>query len=67
VKYWITLLFGAFGTGLSKFTPANIHDSRELDTLICGDKRSVFADKAYADDDVKKKLCQKGVYCEDFG
>jgi len=45
------------------FTPANVHDSRELDTLICGDERSVFADKAYADDDVKRKLRQKGVYC----
>lgn len=30
-----------------KVTPANVHDSKVCDELICGDEQAVFADKAY--------------------
>ncbi len=45
-----------------RFTTASVHDSRELGNLICGDERSVFADKAYADDRIKKSMRERGVY-----
>ena len=45
-----------------KFTTANVHDSRERDALISGDERSVFGDKAYSDDKVKRKLRKAGIY-----
>ena len=46
----------------TKFTTASVHDSRERDNLICGDERSVFADKAYFNDNVKRTLRKKGIY-----
>jgi len=46
-----------------RFTTASVHDSREFNNLICGDERSVFADKAYADDNIKRNLREKGIYC----
>lgn len=46
-----------------RFTTASVHDSREFDNLICGDEQSVFADKAYADDNRKRNMRKKGIYC----
>jgi len=44
------------------FTTASPHDSQKRDELICGDESSVFADKAYDDDDVKRKCRAEGIY-----
>jgi IS5 family transposase len=46
-----------------RFTTASIHDSQELNNLVCGDERSVFADKAYADDNIKRNMRERGIYC----
>lgn len=54
------------GSGIirkKKFTTASVHDSQARDHLISGDERSVFGDKAYADDDYKRKLRKAGIYC----
>ena len=45
------------------FTSACVHDSQEMDKLVSGDERSVFADKAYAKDDLKRQYRKDGVYC----
>ena len=45
------------------FTSACVHDSQEMDKLVSGDERSVFADKAYAKDDLKRQCRKDGVYC----
>ena len=45
-----------------RFTTASVHDSREFNNLICGDEQSVFADKAYADDTIKRNMREKGIY-----
>jgi len=45
-----------------RFTPANVHDSRELENLLCGDERSIFADKAYAKDSIKRTMRKDGTY-----
>ena len=45
-----------------RFTTASVHDSRELNNLICGDEQSVFADKAYADDNIKRNMREQGIY-----
>jgi len=45
-----------------RFTTASVHDSREFDNLICGDEQSVFADKAYANDTIKRNMREKGIY-----
>jgi transposase, IS5 family len=45
-----------------RFTTASVHDSREFNNLICGDERSVFADKAYADDNIKRNMRQQDIY-----
>jgi IS5 family transposase len=37
-------------------TPANINDSEEADKLICGDERTVYADKAYDSKDRRARL-----------
>ena len=44
------------------FTTASSHDSQKREKLICGDEASVFADKAYDDDDVKRDFREKGIY-----
>jgi len=44
------------------FTPANVHDSNELEELINGDERSVFADKAYDSAERKREFRKKGIY-----
>lgn len=46
----------------TKFTTASVHDSTERDNLICGDERSVFADKAYFNDKEKRKMRKKGIF-----
>jgi len=52
-------------TGLihhASFTPANVHDSQELDNLLTGREEAIFADKAY-DSAVRKRSCRKkGVF-----
>jgi IS5 family transposase len=45
------------------FTTASPHDSRQRKNLICGDEASVFGDKAYDEDDVKREFREKGIYC----
>jgi IS5 family transposase len=45
-----------------RFTTASVHDSRELYNLICGDEKSVFADKAYADDNIKRNMREQVIY-----
>ena len=45
-----------------RFTTASIHDSREFNNLICGDERSVYADKAYANDNIKRNMRKQGVF-----
>jgi len=46
-----------------RFTTASVHDSRELENLLCGDERSVFADKAYANDTTKRNMRKSNIYC----
>ena len=50
-----------------RFTTARVHDSRELENLLCGDERSVFADKAYANDTTKRAMRKSNIYCGIFG
>lgn len=45
------------------FTSACVHDSQEIDNLISGDECSIFADKAYANDELKRQCRKDGVYC----
>ena len=45
------------------FTSACVHDSQETEKLICGDERSIFADKAYTNDELKRQCRNNGVYC----
>ena len=45
-----------------RFTTASVHDSRELYNLICGDEKSVFGDKVYANDNRKRTMRKKGFY-----
>lgn len=45
-----------------RFTQASVHDSRELNNLICGDERSVFGDKAYANKKIKREMRAQGIY-----
>lgn len=44
------------------FTTASPHDSQKREELISGDEDSVFADKAYDDDDVKRRCRKEGIY-----
>lgn len=44
------------------FTPANVHDSQELENVLSGDEKSVFADKAYASQKNKKAMRASGIY-----
>lgn len=37
------------------FTPANVHDSQMLEDLLSGDEKSVFGDKAYSNDQLKRE------------
>jgi IS5 family transposase len=52
------------GSGLVRralVTPANVHDSAAGDTLICGDEKKVFADKAYHSQERRKRLRKAGI------
>lgn len=44
------------------FTTASPHDSKKREELICGDEASVFADKAYDNDEVKRNFRKEGIY-----
>ena len=44
------------------FTSANIHDSTETEKLLIGDEKSLFGDKAYSKDEIKRRSCKDGVY-----
>lgn len=43
------------------FTPANINESEPADGLICGDEKSVYADKAYDSRARRKRLKEMGI------
>ena len=45
-----------------RFTTASVHDISERETLISGDERSIFADKAYGDEETKRRMRKGGVY-----
>lgn len=45
-----------------KFTPANVHDSQVLERLVSGDEKSLWADKAYANDKLKRAARFVGLY-----
>jgi IS5 family transposase len=44
------------------FTPANVHDSQELENVLSGDEKSVWADKAYPKQKDKKAARAMGIY-----
>lgn len=44
------------------FTSACVHDSQETEKLVCGDENSLFADKAYTNDELKRYCRKNNVY-----
>lgn len=44
------------------FTPANVHDSQEMENVLSGDEQSVFGDKAYASQKNKRAARAAGIY-----
>jgi IS5 family transposase len=44
------------------FTAANRHDSQELENVVSGDEKSIWADKAYPNKEAKQKARAKGIY-----
>ena len=44
------------------FTPANVHDSQEMEKVLSGDEPSVWADKAYPKQKDKKAARAMGIY-----
>jgi IS5 family transposase len=44
------------------YTPANVHDSQLIDQLRCGDEQSLFGDKAYSKDSLKREARKDGWY-----
>lgn len=44
------------------FTPANVHDSQEMENLMSGDEQSVWADKAYPREADKRAARKLGIY-----
>jgi len=53
------------GSGIIRkrsFTSACVHDSRQTGELICGDEQALFADKAYANDELKRTCRKEGVF-----
>jgi IS5 family transposase len=53
------------GSGIirrARFTTASVHDSVERENLVSGDERSIFGDKGYADDSLKRKCRKSGVF-----
>lgn len=45
-----------------KLTPANVHDRQVFEELVGEDERSWFGDKAYADNQLKKRARKEGIY-----
>jgi len=53
------------GSGIIRkqsFTSACVHDSQQTTELICGDEQALFADKAYANDELKRTCRKEGVF-----
>lgn len=44
------------------FTPANVHDSTEMENVLSGDEKSIWADKAYPKQKEKKAARAMGIY-----
>ena len=44
-------------------TLAEVHDSQPFEDLLFGDEATVFADKAYFNDQTKREMRKQGVYC----
>lgn len=44
------------------FTEASTHDSTQLETLLGGDERAIFGDKAYPSKQLKIQCCEEGIY-----
>ena len=44
------------------FTKASPHDSTQLEHLLSGDERSIFADKAYPSKELKTRCREEGIY-----
>lgn len=45
------------------FTSAEVHDSQPADDLLFGDEASIFADKAYFNDQKKRQMRSEGIFC----
>lgn len=46
-----------------EMTSAEEHDSQEQENLLFGDEQSLWADKAYFNDEKKREMREAGVYC----
>ena len=46
----------------AEFTTASVHDSDMYDSLVSGDERSVYADKAYSKKERKQQMRKQGIY-----
>ena len=44
------------------FTPANVHDSTEMENVLSGDEKSIWADKAYPEQKQKRAARAMGIY-----
>lgn len=44
------------------FTPAQVHDIREMENLVSGDEQSIWADKNYRSRSFKKAAREMGIY-----
>ncbi len=44
-------------------TPANVHDSRKLKSLVSGEEEAVYADKAYDSERVRNWREKNGIEC----
>jgi len=44
------------------FTPANVHDSAEMENVLSGDEKSIWADKAYPKQKGKRAARAMGIY-----
>ncbi len=46
-----------------EYTSAEVHDSQPADDLLFGDEKSIWADKAYFNDEKKRTMRKQGIYC----
>ena len=44
------------------FTAANVHDSREFESVLSGDEKSVWGDKAYTRQSDKRAARKRGIH-----